>query len=239
MRRVVRGFWGPRQEPAQALAARWSTTLTRFAELLPDAVHKTSDDGTWTWLTADSTPVRPDEKSLLEALRAAQAADDWSAADGTSLRLLAGDVSPGWKLEIAALAGGTPQYLLQSLVATIVAPDEARLPDAELLTAVAETWHPDYGDVSDRAVTAALKKEAGFKIGTPSVGWVGYLSPVRASRIPDGLADATRRLSEPEGGALLTIAQPGDTAPVVSAFNALKAAGALDPLPQPMDRPTL
>ncbi|GAA1427937.1 hypothetical protein GCM10009601_40040 [Streptomyces thermospinosisporus] len=239
MRRVVRGFWGPRQEPAEALAARWSTTLTRFAELLPDAVQKTADDGSRTWRTTESTPVRPDEKSLLEALRAAQAADDWSAADGTSLRLLAADPAPGWKLEIAALAGGTPQYLLQSLVATIVAPDEARLPDAELLTAVAETWHPDYGDVSDRAVTAALKKEAGFKIGTPSVGWVGYLSPGRASRIPGGLADATRRLTEPEGGALLTIAQPGDTAPVVSAYNALKAAGALDPLPQPMDRPTL
>ncbi|MEY7979807.1 hypothetical protein AB8O53_26210, partial [Streptomyces pilosus] len=37
MRRVVRGFWGPRQESAEELAARWSTTLERFAALLPEA----------------------------------------------------------------------------------------------------------------------------------------------------------------------------------------------------------
>ncbi|MFI9821676.1 Imm52 family immunity protein [Streptomyces sp. NPDC052013] len=241
MRRVVRGFWGPRQESTEALAARWSTTLTRFAELLPAAVRRNADDGARTWHTTESVPVQPDEKSLLDALRQAQSADDWSAADGTSLRLLAADPAPGWKLEIAVLAGGTPQYLLQSLVATIVAPDDARLPDADLLTAVAETWHPDYGDVSDRAVTAALKKEAGFKIGTPSIGWVGYLSPTRASRVPAALASTVRQLPPADGplGALLSITHPGDTDAVVGAYVSLKASGALDPLPQPMNRPTL
>ena len=235
MRRVVRGFWGPRQESAEELAARWSTTLDRFARLLPQT--------TGTWHTAPASgpaeTLQPTEPSLLAALRTARTADDWSAANGTSLRLLADTTTPGWKVEIAALAGGTPQFLLQSLVATIVSPDETPddLPDAELLTAVAESWHPDYGDVSDRAVTSALKKEAGFKIGTPSIGWVAYLSAGRAARTPADTLPDSKEL--PTGGTLLTIAAPGDTATVVTTYQALKESGALDPLPHPMTRPTL
>lgn len=234
MRRVVRGFWGPRQESAEQLAARWSTTLDRFSRLLPEAVSET-------WRTVPASgpgeTLRPDAAALLGAVRAAQAADDWSAVNGTSLRLLADGAAPGWKVEIAALAGGTPEFLLQSLVATIVSPDEARLPDAELLTAVAESWHPDHGDVSDRGVTSALKKEAGFKIGTPSIGWAGFLSPGRAARIPSELAAPRKELVDV--GVLLDIAAPGDTAEVVRSYDLLKRAGALDPLPQPMTRPTL
>ena len=106
-----------------------------------------------------------------------------------------------------------------------------------LLLVHALSWHPDYGDVSDRAVTSALKKEAGFKIGTPSVGWVAYLSARRAARTPaDALPDGKEL---PTGSALLTIAAPGDTATVVKAYQALKESGALDPLPHPMTRPTL
>ena len=234
MRRVVRGFWGPRQESAAELAARWSTTLDRFARLLPELT------GSWHTVPASGSgeTIRPDEPSLLAALRTAQTADDWSAADGTSLRLLADIAAPGWKVELAALAGGTPQYLLQSLVATIVSPDDASdLPDAELLAAVAESWAPDHGDVGDRAVTSALKKEAGFRIGTPSVGWVGYLSAGRVARTPSEALPESRELLT--GGALLTITAPGDTASVVKAYQALKDSGALEPLPQPMTRPAL
>ncbi|MFJ3983401.1 Imm52 family immunity protein [Streptomyces fungicidicus] len=233
MRRVVRGFWGPRQESAEQLAARWSTMLDRFTRLLPETT------GTWRTVPASGTgeTLRPDEESLLGALLAAQAADDWSAADGTSLRLLADGAAPGWKVEVSGLAGGTPEYLLQSLVATIVSPDGADLPDAGLLAAVAESWQPDYGDVSDRAVTAALKKEAGFRIGTPSVGWVGYLSAGRVARTP---ADSFPEREELRtGGVLLTLASPGDTVTVVDAYRTLKGSGALDPLPQPMTGPAL
>ncbi|CAL9451321.1 hypothetical protein [Streptomyces sp. Tu 3180] len=240
MRRVVRGFWGPRQEPAEALAERWSATLTRFARLLPTPGEPEADPR-WTWRTAPasgpSRPLRPDGASLLEALRTAQAADDWSAGNGTSLRLVADGPPPGWKVEIAALAGGTPEFLLQSLVATIVSPDDERLPDADLLTAVAEAWHPDHGDVGDRAVTAALKKEAGLRIGTPSVGWVAFLSPGRAARVPADWPAPRKEI--PGVGVLLDIAAPGDTAEVVRAYDLLKKAGVLDPLPHPMTGPTL
>ncbi|QDI69282.1 hypothetical protein CD934_11650 [Streptomyces calvus] len=243
MRRVVRGFWGPRQESAEALAGRWTTTLDRFARLLPAAGAPGADDEGWTWRTVPASgpavTLRPaDRTALPEALRTAQAADDWSAANGTSLRLLA-DTAPGWKVEIAGLAGGTSEFLLQSLVATVVAPDDAHLPDDRLLTAVAEAWQPDHGDVSDRAVTSALKKEAGFKVGTPAVGWIAYLSPSRASRVPATLAAGSRRQLPDGGGLLLTLASPGDVAAVVTAYRSLKEAGALEPLPQPMTRPTL
>ncbi|MEV5931648.1 hypothetical protein AB0L56_02480 [Streptomyces sp. NPDC052079] len=244
MRRVVRGFWGPRQESAEELAARWSTTLDRFALLLPEAAGgpgEAAGHPAWTWRTVPAAgpaeTIGSDESSLLGALRTAREADPWAAANGTSLRLLATGLADGWKVEIAALAGGTPDSLLQSLVATITFPDEASLPDAALLTVVAEAWHPDYGDVSDRAVTSALKKEAGFKIGTPSVGWVGYLSEGRAARIP---ADLTAdRVELPTGGVLLAIASPGDTRAVVEAYKTLEKSGALEPLPRPMKRPTL
>ncbi|MEU9355115.1 Imm52 family immunity protein [Streptomyces griseoloalbus] len=242
MRRVVRGFWGPRREPVEALAERWNATLDRFTGVLPDAGPAGADGTRWTWHTVPAagpaeTLQPPDEASLLGALRTAQAADDWSAGNGTSLRLLA-DTVPGWKVEIAGLAGGAPEFLLQSLVATIVSPDDAQVPDAELLTAVAELWQPDYGDVSDRAVTSALKKEAGFRIGTPSVGWVAYLSPSRATRVPPALAPRARQLPDDEG-VLLTLAPPGDVAAVVTAYRSLEEAGALEPLPRPMTRPAL
>lgn len=237
MRRVVRGFWGPRQESAEELAARWSTTVERFAVLLPEAVGHAE----WTWRTVPAAgageTVGTDEASLLGALRTAREADPWAAANGTSLRLLATGLADGWKVELAALAGAAPDSLLQSLVATITAPDGASFPGAALLTVVAEAWQPDYGDVSDRAVTAALKKEAGFRVGTPSVGWVGYLSKGRAARIPVGLA--AERVELPTEGVLLNIASPGDTAAVVEAYEALEKSGALEPLPRPMKRPML
>lgn len=239
MRRVVRGFWGPRQESAEELAARWSTTLERFAALLPEAVPGGRTAGQWRTAPASGPAgtLRTDEAALLSALRTAREADPWAAANGTSLRLLAGDPAPGWKVEIAGLAGGTPDSLLQSLVATITAPDGAVLPDAALLTAVAQAWDPDFGDVGDRTVTAALKSEAGFKVGTPSIGWTGYLSAGRAARVP---ADLRAERSElPTGGLLLTIASPGDTSAVVGAYETLRKSGALEPLPRPMNRPAL
>ncbi|MFD7703219.1 hypothetical protein [Streptomyces caelestis] len=82
-----------------------------------------------------------------------------------------------------------------------------------------------------------MKREAGFRIGTPSVGWVTYLSAGRAARTPDDALPDRREL--PTGGVLLTIASPGDTASVVKAYQVLRDSGALAPLPHPMTRPAL
>ncbi|MFE2746685.1 hypothetical protein ACFXKX_20475 [Streptomyces scopuliridis] len=51
MRRVVRGFWGPREGAAEALAGRWKLTLDRLAGLLPVAGSGSVAALTspWTW----------------------------------------------------------------------------------------------------------------------------------------------------------------------------------------------
>ncbi|AWW37831.1 hypothetical protein ADL00_15605 [Streptomyces sp. AS58] len=239
MRRVVRGFWGPRPEPVERLAERWSATLDGLVRLLPAAGQ--GGAASWTWRYAGPAgAVRPgsppDTASLLDALRAARAAEDWSDRTGTGLRLVAEGV-PGWKAELSGVAGGSPENLLQSIVIAVESPDDAEVPDAELLAAVAESWQPDFGDVTDDDVMDALEDDADFMVGEPSVGWVGFLSPGRAARVPDSSGIPRKELAG--GGVLLHVADPGDTAAVVRAYAVLREAGALEPLPRPLDRAVL
>ncbi|WP_406497682.1 hypothetical protein OG936_25365 [Streptomyces sp. NBC_00846] len=240
MRRVVRGFWGPRPEPAEALAGRWKRTLDGLTELLPEAASANGAAGSGPWRhvhgsgPGDALPA--DEGALLGALRVMQAAEGWSDLTGTALRL-ARTGAPGWQAEISGLGGGAPEFLLQSFVVTLHAPDGAEVPEAELLAVLAREWEPDFGDVSDDDVLDALEDDAGFSIGDPVVGRVGYLSPGRAALVPDSLKAAREEL--PGGGVLLHIAGPGASAEVVTAYERLREAGALDPLPRPMDRAVL
>lgn len=182
MRRVVRGFWGPRPEPVEALAGRWRRTLDGLAELVPQAAD------VWSQVHGNgpATAFAADEDALLGALRTAQSAADWSDLTGTGLRLV-GTGAPGWQAEVSGLAGGAPEFLLQSLAIILHAPDEAVAPEEELLSLVARVWEPDFGDVSDDDVLDALEDEAGYSVGDPVVGRAGYLSPARAALVPDGL----------------------------------------------------
>ncbi|MGW0080662.1 hypothetical protein [Streptomyces sp. NPDC003393] len=234
MRRLVRAFWGPRQEPVEQLAGRWRETLEQVSRLLARA----DLPGTWDVVRAGlpAAQVVATEAALLDALSASQAADDWSEGNGTALRLVAAG-APGWEVEVSGLAGGTPEFLLQSLVIGVRAPADGELPGTELLAVVAESWAPDVGEVTDDDVMDALEDEAGHEVGDPGVGWAGYLSPARAALLPEDLAVPRKELRG--GGVLLDIAPPGDTAPVVRAYERLRDAGALRPLPRPMDRATL
>ncbi|MGX9883838.1 Imm52 family immunity protein [Streptomyces sp. NPDC002276] len=250
MRRLVRGFWGPREESVEELADRWAATLDRLAQLLPEAALP----GEWNVVRASSGPSTPpstdtatatvtatDTDSLRAALQAARAADDWAKGTGTALRLTAAG-APGWTVEVSGLAGGASEFLLQSLVIGIRPPAGAvlpstELPATELLTAVAEFWAPDFGDVTDDDVLDALEDEAGYGVGEPCVGRVGYLSPARGELVPDDLT--VPRAALPGGGLLLDIATEGDVDTVVRAFERLRESGALRPLPRPMDRATL
>ncbi|MFG2623414.1 hypothetical protein [Streptomyces sp. NPDC048473] len=236
MRRVVRGFWGPREESAEALTRRWKLTLDRLAEILP-----VGGPGTlWTWrqihLSGPATDFLPYEDSLLAALRAAQEADGWSDRVGFGLRLVfAGE--PDWEIEVSGNAGGVSEYLLQSMVIGIRSPDTAEILDGDLLAAVAEAWAPDFGDVTDDDVLDALEDDGGFAVGEPCVGWAGYLSPARAALLPEGMTAGHRELGV--GGVLLDIAPRGNVKDVLRAYLRLRAAGALQPLPRPMDRAAL
>lgn len=232
MRRVVRGFWGPRPESADALADRWQQTLDGLAGLVPEAADA------WSQIHGNgpATAFTPDGNALLDAVRTARSAADGADLTGTGLRLV-GTGTPGWQAEVSGLAGGRPEFLLQSLAIVLHAPDEAPVPEEDILTLIARVWEPDFGDVSDDDVLDALEDEAGFSVGDPVVGRTGYLSPARAALVPEDLAAVRQEL--PGGGELLSIAAPGDSAAVVRAYERLRAAGALAPLPRPMDRAVL
>ncbi|WNF29778.1 hypothetical protein RI138_24735 [Streptomyces sp. C11-1] len=232
MRRVVRGFWGPRPEPVEALADRWQRTLDGFAELVPQAAD------VWSQVhgSGPATAFTAGGDGLLGALRTAQDAADWSDLTGTGLRLV-GTGAPGWEAEVSGLAGGSPRFLLQSLAIVLHAPDIAVVPEEEILSLLARVWEPDFGDVSDDDVLDALEDDAGYSVGDPVVGRTGYLSPARAALIPVGLEVVRQQL--PAGGELLSIAAPGDSATVVRVYERLREAGALAPLPRPLDRPVL
>ena len=208
MRRVVRGFWGPREESVEAVARRWKLTLDQLAGLLPRGRLGCGRGRGGRSTRPGPPPIScTDEESLLAALHAVQEADGWSARVGSGLQLvLAGE--PDWKIEVSGTGGGTSEFLLQSMVIGIKSPDTAEIPDAELLTAVAEVWEPDFGDVTDDDVLDALEDDAGFAVGEPCVGWVGYLSPARAALLPDGMTAARKELRG--GGVLLDIAPRGD-----------------------------
>ncbi|MGW9299975.1 hypothetical protein ACWHA3_04005 [Streptomyces cyaneofuscatus] len=232
MRRVVRGFWGPRPEPAEALAERWRRTLEGLAGLVPEVADA------WSQVHANgpATAFTPEGGALLDAVRAAQSAAGWSDLTGTGLRLV-GTGTPGWEAEVSGVAGGAPEFLLQSIAVVLHAPDDAPVPEEDVLALLARVWEPDFGDVSDDDVLDALEDEAGFSVGDPAVGRAGYLSPARAALVPDGLEAVGQELQG--GGLLLSVAAPGDTAPVVRVCERLREAGVLAPLPRPMDRSVL
>lgn len=240
MRRVVRGFWGPRMEPATALADRWQRTLDRLAELLPAAGPGAGTDEGWTWRYVPSdgpaTELRPDQASLLAALRAEQAADGWSDRTGYGLELVVGNEA-GWKIDISGRAGGASEFVLQAIIIRFNAPDGAATPDAALLALVADVWQPDFGGVTDDDVLDALEDDADFGPDEPAVGWVGYLSPGRAALLPDDLKAAREEL--PAGGVLLDVAPRTDIESVVRANVQLRDSGALQPLPRPLERALL
>ena len=238
MRRVVRGFWGPRPEPVERLAERWNLTLDRLGRLLPAVGDGAGSPSTWRVVAASGPgeDLTPDEASLLSALRTAQAAEDWSDRTGIGLRLVR-QAEPGWKLEVSGLAGGAPETLLQSMVLTVVSPGTTTPPDAELLAAVAELWEPDFGDVTDDDVMDALEDDADWTVGDPSIGWLAFLSPARAALLPDDLTAVRKEVQG--GGVLLDIAAPDDPDAVVESYVRLRETGALQPLPRPLDRATL
>lgn len=239
MRRVVRGFWGPgRSRPKRspdAGSGRWTGSRNCCPKRRRRAARPEPAPGSRSTAPA-RRPAWRRTRALLDALREAQTAQDWSDLTGTALRLVHTG-GPGWQTEISGLAGGAPEFLLQSLVVTLHAPDGAEVPEAGILAVLARVWEPDFGDVSDNDVLDALEDDAGFSVGDPVVGRVGYLSPRRAALVPDSLKAAREEL--PGGGVLLRVADPGASEEVVTAYERLREAGALDPLPRPMDRAVL
>ncbi|QNG18816.1 hypothetical protein G4H71_21470 [Rhodococcus triatomae] len=233
MRCVVGCFWGPRPESLEALADRWARTLESLeAQLAP--MRHSGGEFEWRRVHSDGppTPVEPGEGILAE-LRASRAEQDWSDIIGTGLRLVSVDPA-GRSVEVSGIGGGRPEYLLQSLVVTVHGPNEPPVSEQALLATLVDIWEPDFADVTDDDVLDALEDEAGHIVGDPVIGRLGYLSARRAAVVPAGLGIA--RTGHPRGGTVLHLADPGEAPSAVAAYRRLREAGALAPLPRPMDR---
>ncbi|WAC57190.1 hypothetical protein [Gordonia sp. SL306] len=234
MRRVIRVFWGRRPEPVESVAARWRQTLEQVAPLLSSvpAVAELR----WRQVRASGPPTPVSVGELVSLLIDAQSAEPWSDRVGVGLRVIAGTTA-GLELEISGVAGGEPEYLLQSTVLAVESPEGVVIDEVGLLAMLATIWEPDFGDVTDDAILDALEDDAGYTVGEPVVGRVGYLSPGRARLVPHG--EAMARIDLPSGGVLLTVADPGDVEAVVDGYRRLDAAGVLRPLATPLERATL
>ncbi|WNI25480.1 hypothetical protein [Streptomyces sp. ITFR-16] len=231
MRRVVRGFWGPRRESPAQLAGRWKAMLDALPGLLPVA----GPGQDWAWIrhraSGRPAPLVPGTEELRAELQADH--DSPQTSDGAGLHLAA-TPAPGWEVDLTGRGGAESEYLIQALVLAVVSPDGAEVPEAALLALVADVWQPDIGDVTDDDLLDALEDDAGYGVGDPCVGRLGYLSPGRAAQAPDGVGAVRKELTGP--GVLLDLAPPGDTGAAVDAYLKLREAGALEPLPRPMDR---
>ncbi|MBB6438267.1 hypothetical protein [Streptomyces candidus] len=168
-------------------------------------------------------------------LREEEAGEGWTERTGVGPSLVAAS-APGWEISVSGRTGGESPNLLQAMLLEIESVEGAAVPEAELLRAVAEVWNPDFGDVVDGAERDALRG-VGARVARPAVGRIGYLSPARAALVPDELRTVCTPL--PTGGVLLDIAPPGAPDTVAAAHLRLRDAGALEPLPKPMDRSTL
>ncbi|MFF8288093.1 hypothetical protein ACF068_02525 [Streptomyces sp. NPDC016309] len=228
MRRVVRGFWGPRPESEQELAVRWSTFLARLRETDP-AVF-----GGWEPI-GDATG--PD--ALAAHLRERNAGDDWSDRKGYAMALSTPAAQPVG-VTVSGSGGGSSGHLAMSVVVTVTAPDDhPPLPYAAILRALAETWDVDWGEVTETELQLALEDD-GREPGQACVGWAAYLSAGRAALLapPGGLPGT----AEPAGNGGLLLDLSGSVTSVddlVAVNRDVRATGALEALPRPMDRAKL
>ncbi|MFJ2741436.1 hypothetical protein ACIO3O_17430 [Streptomyces sp. NPDC087440] len=234
MDRIVRGFWGPREETVAELAPKWKATLDLLAELLPAAFASQGES----WMRiADNGPAvefPTDGPAVEAALRAELEKDGWSDQTGIAPSLMRrGEHS--WQIEVSGRTGGVSEFLTQMVLIKMTSPDDAAVPETDLMARLSELWDPDYGDVSDPD-TRKVFRERGGQV-QPSVGRVGYLSSARAALVPDDLKAVSTVLTS--GGVLLDIAAPGDHETALAAHLRLRESGALQPLPKPMDRSKL
>ncbi len=224
-RRAIRVFWGRRPESVQAVSIRWRRTLEQVEFLLPEAVG-----GSWQQVHSSGPATTLTVEQLTQVLDNARTAENWSDRLGIGLRLTSGG-GPEWELELSGLAGGEPEIVLQSMVLAVSAPAAAEVPETELLRMLAVVWEPDFGDVTDDNILDALEDESDYRVGDPVVGRVGSLSAARADALPAELGVTTSAV--PGRGVLLQI---GSVDTVLRAYKRLRDAGALEPLPRPLDR---
>ncbi|WP_030623178.1 Imm52 family immunity protein [Streptomyces sclerotialus] len=235
---TVGGVWGPRQESPDQLAERWLRLLKRLARIAPE------DFAGWRAEAvgqAEQLPENVDAAWFASYLARVNPQDDAATIGYSTVLVAARAGRPIITLSVGA--GGTPQFAPQTAVVTVrsadlndAAPLVTRLP--EVLTAIAECWDADWGDIADDDLLGALEKEYELDNSTPRCGRAVYLSAGRRALVPEDVPG--RRSVTENGGLVIDLGRPDGSAPdadhVLAVNGLLRKAGALEELPYPMDR---
>ncbi|MGW2178874.1 Imm52 family immunity protein [Streptomyces sp. NPDC001732] len=237
---VVNGFWGLRGESVPGIAERWSGTLTALKDIdgpTFDVWHEAGDD-------LPSDPVlEPSVPALVEYIERKSTGPDLDVV-GRTASLWA--QNPGAaRVSMAIHAGSTSHYAVNSVSLAFRSREVDETAEAvrrapEILRVLAEHWEIDAGQVYDRPQYRAVAERFGLENSDPRCGRAVFLSAGRAALAPEGLPGTYVRTAH--GGLVVDLTRGGAQSPsietIVEANALLRAAGALEKLPQPFDRAT-
>ncbi|WP_461081081.1 Imm52 family immunity protein [Streptomyces deserti] len=240
---VVNGAWGVRPEGVEQLAERWLAFLTALEGIAGPSFggwHEATED--------DSTAplLSPSAASLADYLLRENPESDADRIGYTTSLWSAGPGMP--ELVVSVTAGGTSPYVTHSCAVRMrsreldeSAPVARRSP--EILRALADCWDVDWGQVYTREEYEAVEEEFGLEVPDPRCCRAVYLSATRTRSVPDDLPGRPAVTDTRHGGLLIDLTSNGTQTPdlktILDANRALRAAGALAPLPEPYDRAKL
>lgn len=237
---VVNGLWGVREESTSEIAERWLTTLNGLGDVdAPtfDGWHE-AEDG-----VASDPVLEPSADTLTAYIERKNVAPDIGVIGVTSSLWAQ---NPGTtRVTVAVHAGGTSPWVTNSLAVTFRSREvkesaEVILRAPEMLRVIAEAWDIDAGQVYNKPEYRAVSDAFDLENSHPRCGRAVYLSARRAASAPEGLDGMYT--STATGGLVIDLTWGGTTAPsieaIVEANRVLRAAGALEPIPEPYDRDT-
>ncbi|MFE4793558.1 Imm52 family immunity protein [Streptomyces sp. NPDC056708] len=235
---VANGLWGVREESTSAIAERWLTTLNGLKGIdgpTFDGWHE-AEDG-----VASDPVLEPSVDTLTAYIERKNVAPDIGVIGMTSSLWAQNPGTP--RVTVAVHAGGTSQWVTNSLAVTFRAREVKESAEVirrtpEMLRVIAEAWDIDAGQVYNKSEFRAVSDEFDLENSHPRCGRAVYLSAGRAASAPEGLDGTYTRTAD--GGLVIDLTRGGTTVPsveaIVEADRELRAAGALEPIPEPYDR---
>lgn len=236
---VINGGWGVRAEDAPSVAERWSTTLEELKGVDGASFHAWHEAGDG--LPSDPL-LLPTVPALTDYIKRENTDPDVDVIGyGTSLWAHNHGMP---KVGSAIRAGGSSAYVTNSISISLrsrtvdeTAEVVRRAP--EMLHIIAEVWEIDAGQVYNKTQYRAVSDHFDLENSHPRCGRAVYLSEGRAPLVPEGLPGTYTRTAA--GGLMLDLTRGGAESPtdetIIEVNAALRAAGALEPLPTPYDRP--
>ncbi|MCM2412064.1 Imm52 family immunity protein [Streptomyces sp. RKAG290] len=236
---VVNGFWGTREEDPKSIASRWYVTLTELKRI--DGVsfhawHEAVDD-----LPSDPL-LLPTVSALTDYIKRENTDPDVDVI-GYGASLWAHNRGMP-QVNSTIRAGGSSEYVTNSISISFHSRTVDETADVirrtpEILHIIAEAWEIDAGQVYNRTQYRAVSEHFDLENPDPRCGRAVYLSERRAALAPEGLPGTYSRTAA--GGLVIDLTRGGTESPtdetIIEVNAALRAAGALEPLPTPYDRP--